>query len=449
MHWLGPLAVLASVLGSWFAFDGVTGLTASSALSMWVGAGSILLMAWSFILALRMSFLERFWGGLDSMYRGHRWAGAMAIPLMFLHTQIEPRTKGAAVVAGASNGVANAAEELAEVGEIMLYVLIGVSLLRFIPYRWWKWTHKLFGVPFAFASWHFYTSTKPYANGSAWGWWFASFMVAGLVAYIVRVFVRDTVAQGAKYTVVAADHTDTVTRIELEPHGTSLDFEAGQFAYLRVGHKGLNEPHPFSIASAPGDNNLEFYVRHLGDWSDRLPAADLLGTTVAVEGPYGAFAPVSRSLDETVWIAGGVGITPFLASLDAVSMSAGRPMVLYAHKQNDGDPLVALLQAAEADGRIDLRLFGSPHRLTPAVFDELFPNGMTKHHVAVCGPQSLVKEMAEAAYARGARSIETEDFDLRQGFGPERSRQVAAMADRVRGRLFSGETVPVSGAAQG
>ena len=435
-HWLGPLAIVGSVLGGWFAFDGVTGLSASAAFSMWMGAGSILLMAWSFILALRIRTLERFWGGLDSMYRGHRWAGALAIPLMFLHTRIEPETEGANVVAGARNGVAEAAEGLAETAELMLYGLVGVSLLRLIPYRWWRWTHKLLGLPFAFASWHFYTAEKPYGNVSAWGWYFSSFMVAGLLAYLARVLVRDTVGQGSKYTIVAAEHTDTLTRIELEPKGRPLDFEAGQFAFLRVGVGGMREPHPFSIASGPGRDNLEFYVRHLGDWSDRLPDTELVGTTVAVEGPYGAFEPISPGHDTTVWIAGGVGITPFLSALDEMHPDRGRrPSVLYACRSAIGDPLVDRLREADADGRITLTLFASPNRLTPAALDDLFPEGMADHHVALCGPEALVKDMARASHARGARSIETEDFDVRQGFGPERSRSIAAATARTGRQL--------------
>ncbi len=425
LHWVGPLAVIASVLGSWFAFDGVTGLSPSTAFSFWVGAGSIILMAWSFILALRIKVFERFWGGLDSMYRGHRWAGALAMPLMFLHTSIEPETKGAQLIAGASNGVADAAEELAETGELMLYGLVGVSLLRLIPYRWWKWTHKLFGLPFAFASWHFFTAMKPYENGSPWGIWFGSFMVAGIAAFIARVFVRDTVGQGLKYTIVAAEHDGSLTRIELKPQGKKLDFDAGQFAFLRIGAKGMKEPHPLSIASGPSKDNLEFYIRHLGDWSDRLPDTELVGQTVAVEGPYGAFEPVSPKHGKTVWIAGGVGLTPFLAALDETTPSGdARPTVLYACKSTTNDRLVDLLKTAEADGRIDLRLFESPNRLTPAALDTLFPNGMADHHVALCGPEQLVKDMAKASHTLGARSIETEDFDMRQGFGPDRSREI-------------------------
>ena len=296
LHWLGPLAVFLSTIVSWFAFSGTSGLSFDSTFSMWVGAVSIVLMAWSFILALRLRFLERFWGGLDSMYRGHRWAGALAVVFMFLHTQIEPETRGAAVIAGASKDLADTAEGLAEQGELMLYGLIGLSLVRLIPYRWWRWTHKLFGIPFAFASCHFFTADKPYANGSTWGWYFGSFMVVGLAAFLARVGVRDTVARGAEYTVIAAEHVGNLTQIELAPRGQRLSHQPGQFAFLRFGADGMGEPHPFSIASGPSRPNLEFAIRHLGDWSDRLPDTDLIGTRVLVEGPYGAFEPISAKI---------------------------------------------------------------------------------------------------------------------------------------------------------
>jgi len=354
-HLLGPLAVVLSTVVGWLAFTGTNGLDQASTFSMWFGASSIVLMAWSFILALRVSFFERFWGGLDSMYRGHRWAGALAIPAMFLHTQIEPETKGAQLIAGASGNVADAAEELAETGELMLY-----------PYRWWRWTHKLFGLPFAFASWHFYTAQKPYDNASGWGLWFAGFMLAGLVAWIARIVVRDAVAQGKSYTVVDVEHEGSLTRVELAPTGRPLDFDPGQFAFLRFEAKGMREPHPFSNELGPND-------------------------------------PV--------------------------------PTVLYACKSNVGDPLVDLLRTAATEGRIHLHLYPSGSRLTAEVLDELFADGMANHHVALCGPAGLVRDMAMAAHDSGARSIETEDFDIRQGFGPDRSREIdAATRKRLSAR---------------
>lgn len=425
LHWLGPIVVTVSIGMSWFAFGGTAGLSGSSTFSMWIGATSILLMAWSFILALRVRLLEPLWGGLDSMYRGHRWAGAVAVACMFLHTQFEPRTKGADVIAGASGGVAEAAEDLAETGELMLYVLIGISVLRLIPYRWWKWTHKLLGLPFAFASWHFVTAHKPYDNFSAWGLWFIGFIAAGLIAYVARVFVRDAVAQGAEYTVVRCEQSPELTEIELRPASRPIAFEPGQFAFIRLAHGGLREPHPLSIASSPSSPNLRFAIRHLGDWSDRIGTHDLVGTKVRVEGPYGTFHPLSKEHRRMVWIAGGVGITPFLSALDSSNRNGqAPPLVLYACKSTANDPLVERLRDAQSDGLIELHLFTSSRRLAPQELDGFFPNGMRGCHVALCGPETLVATMGRAAADRGARSIETEDFNIRQGFGPDRSREI-------------------------
>jgi predicted ferric reductase len=431
IHWIGPLVMLSTVIGTWFSFSGTNGLDQASTFSMWVGAVSILLMAWSFVLALRISLLERAWGGLDSMYRGHRWSGSLAIVFMFLHTSIEPETRGAAVIPGASDNAAETAEDLAGTGQTILYILIGLSLVRLIPYRWWRWTHKLFGIPFAFASWHFYTARKPFDNASAWGWFFTVTMLVGLAAWLVRILVRDTVAQGTGYTVKTAETSGSITRISLAPTGEALDYKPGQFAFLRIDTPGMKEPHPFSIASAPSSGELEFYIRDLGDWTGKLRNAELAGASVKVEGPYGTFEPVSHHHDQTVWVAGGVGITPFLALLREPGGITGPTTLLYAVRNIEGDPIVELLQAAHDSGLISLELFSSGNRLSKAALDEHFPNGMSGTHVALCGPASLVQSLAQAASARGASSIETEDFDIRQGFGPDRSREIDEFTQRV------------------
>ena len=74
---MGPLAVISSVLVSWPAFAGASGKEGSVAFAQYIGAVSILLMSWNFVLALRLRPLEPFFGGLDRMYRVHlgpaRW----------------------------------------------------------------------------------------------------------------------------------------------------------------------------------------------------------------------------------------------------------------------------------------------------------------------------------------------------------------------------------------
>ncbi|MGI9539761.1 MAG: ferric reductase-like transmembrane domain-containing protein, partial [Miltoncostaeaceae bacterium] len=272
LHWLGPLAVIASVAVSWFAFQGATGEDGSVAFGLFIGAASIVLMAWSFILAVRSRVLEPLFGGLDRMYRVHRWAGALAIGAMFLHTRAEPEIEGG--IRGAGEGVADMATNLAGNAEIALYALVGLSVIRWIPYRWWRWTHKLLGIPFALASWHFLTAEKPYDNASAWGVFFGAFMIAGLVAYLGRVLVRDMLARGRRYRVESAEVVGSSLDLRLAPAGRPLRFAAGQFAVLKLQRRGLREPHIFTIASAPEDGELRFFIRRLGDWTGRLHDAE-------------------------------------------------------------------------------------------------------------------------------------------------------------------------------
>ncbi len=429
LHLVGPIAVALSTLASYVAFAGATGDGGSVALGLWVGAASIILMSWSFLLAVRLRWMERFFGGLDSIYRVHRWAGTLAVVLMFLHTSIEPEIEGG--IRGASRSVAETAEDLAGTGELMIYGLVALSLVRIFPYRLWRLTHKLLGIPFAFACWHFFTAEKPYANASAWGWWFGFWMIAGIVAYLARVFVRDMAARGQEFQVVAAEHSGSTTRLELKPLGRPLGHQTGQFAFLKLKTSGMSEPHPFTIASSPHRTNLVFYIRHLGDWSQRLTTLHLIGTRATLEGPYGQFQPHSPDHEPSLWIAGGVGITPFLAALDTDEPILQRPTLLYAVRSVENNPIVDLLMDAERQGRVKLRIFTSETgRLTPAALDEEFPNGLAGVHVALCGPNGLVTSMADAAAARGAAAIETEDFDIRQGFGPERSTEIDSVLKR-------------------
>lgn len=433
LHWLGPIAVVATTLLSWPAFAGAIGEGGESVqFGLFIGAASIILMAWSFVLALRVRFLERFFGGLDSMYRVHRWAGTLATVAMFLHTQNEPEIENG--IRGASRSVANAAEDLAGTGEVMLYILVLMSIVRWMPYRWWRWSHKLLGIPFVFACWHFFTAEKPYANGSSWGWYFGTLMMAGIAAFVARVLVRDPLLKGAKHRVVSADVQGDTIELVLEPAGSALGYEAGQFAILKLQERGMTEPHIFTIASGPSEGTLRFFIKDLGDWTAKLVAAgpDLVGAEVIVEGPYGRFQPLPHKPAPTVWVAGGVGITPFLAATAELEpQPAGqRPVLYYAVRDRGQAMAIDTLQAAADRGVIDLEVCASTegHRFDEALLIDRFgADGLHGAHMAVCGPAGLVTSVRRLGASLGAAEVEHEDFDIRQGFGPDLSRPIAEL----------------------
>ncbi len=432
--WIGTASVVGSVAVSWLAFDSAQG-RGSVAFGLFVGATSILLMAWSFVLAVRLPVLEPLFGGLDRMYRVHRWAGTLAMVAMFLHIRVEPDIRGG--IRGAAESVADAAEDLAGLAEIALYVLVAASILRWVPYRWWRLGHKLLGVPYLFACFHFFTAEKPYANGSAWGWWFGAWMVIGAVAWIHRVVVRDMFSPGRRYRVVSATATASTLDLRLAPaDGRRLGQRIGQFAFVKVQVPGLREPHPFTIASPPASSELRFLIRSLGDWSSRLGTADLLGADVIVEGPYGRFRPLAGG-GATLWVAGGVGITPFLAAVASLGDRASLgersdrplpdtrpPTLVYCVRSRSDAMALDELEAAAAAGRIRLSLHVSDEgsRLDPTRLAALLGRAdLGGVHVSVCGPAALVSAVVQAGRALGAASVHTEDFDIRQGIGPDLS----------------------------
>jgi predicted ferric reductase len=435
ISWLGTVIVIASVGVSWFAFDSADG-RGSVAFGLFIGATAILLMSWSFLLAVRLPIAESLFGGLDRAYRVHRWAGALAVVAMFLHIRVEPDIRGG--IRGASRSVADVAEELAGLAEIALYVLVSISIVRWVPYRWWRHSHKLLGVPYLFACFHFVTAEKPYANGSAWGWWFGAWMAIGTVAWLFRIVVRDALRPGTRCRVTSAVTTGTTLDLRLSPaDGRPLRHRPGQFAFVKLQVPGMREPHPFTIASPPGATELRFLVRALGDWSNRLQHTDgLVDQDVIVEGPYGRFRPLDGD-GRQLWIAGGVGITPFLAAIGSLPAPEGAapPTLAYCVRRRADAMALSELEAAAAEGRVRLSMHVSDEgtRLDPTQLAALVgASDLRGVDVSVCGPHALVAAVVHAARRLHARHVHTEDFDIRQGIGPDLSVPIDAQMRRRR-----------------
>ena len=431
--WIGPGMALFTIFVGWFAFTKTIG-DDNAAFALFIGAVSIMMMTWSNLLSTRILPLEQIFGGVDRMYVWHRWLGALSVGAMWLHLEMVDDVKG---IRGASKNVADAAEDLAETGSTLLYILVGISLLRWLPTRFWRFTHKLLVLPYAFACWHFYTSTKPYANDSLWGAWFTGFMLLGLAAWVYRVLWRDMIRKGKLHRVSHIEIIGNVITIELEPVGEPMKYQLGQFAFLKAKVPGLREPHPFTIASSPDEQCLRFVIRDLGDWTHHLLASLKINDRVTVEGPYGHLAPLPKHpVDHVVWVAGGVGITPFLgASISELPAAGPTPHLFYCVPSRHNAPALELLESASREGRIHLHVHASDekNRMNPDhVLAATGAHHLRNAHIVMCGPDSLVKTMKSGLRSRGARHIHVEGFDIRSGIGPDLSRD---LDDLVRTQL--------------
>lgn len=126
-----------------------------------------------------------------------------------------------------------------------------------------------------------------------------------MTTYQSRLRGREEVAEGTM-----AFHLE-------KPAG--FQFKAGQYVDISL----INPPktdsqgiiRSFSIASAPYENELLVVTRMRNSAFKRVLAILPLGTEVKLEGPMGSFTLHKNRAKAGVFLAGGIGITPFLSIL--------------------------------------------------------------------------------------------------------------------------------------
>lgn len=116
----------------------------------------------------------------------------------------------------------------------------------------------------------------------------------------------------------ASRETHDTNSFYLKREGTKHFFGRrvpGQFAVIRYLKSGTwSEPRPFTISSEPGSDRISLTIKNTGKFTSGMHSLEK-GTKVMCEGPYGIFYPDFKREKKLVFIAGGVGITPFLSIL--------------------------------------------------------------------------------------------------------------------------------------
>lgn len=93
-----------------------------------------------------------------------------------------------------------------------------------------------------------------------------------------------------------------------------FNFKAGQFCFLRIPKEKLHARHPFTICSAPGEKDLKFTIKKAGRFTEAALRLKK-GEKISVDGPFGRFY-IRNYKKKLVFIAGGVGITPFMSMIN-------------------------------------------------------------------------------------------------------------------------------------
>ncbi|XP_050273124.1 ferric reduction oxidase 7, chloroplastic-like isoform X1 [Quercus robur] len=143
----------------------------------------------------------------------------------------------------------------------------------------------------------------------------------------------------------------------------NLRYNALSFIFLQVRELSWLQWHPFSVSSSPldGKYHLSVLIKVLGEWTEKLRGnimnsseADLhlqpqTKIIASVEGPYGHELPYHLMYENLILVAGGIGISPFLAILSDIlhRTREGKPclprniLIVWAVKRSNELPLLS------------------------------------------------------------------------------------------------------------
>jgi predicted ferric reductase len=282
------------------------------------GLIGLVLLSITFVLNARIKFLEKYFRGLDKMYNSHHLIGSIGFILLLFHplslaVRFFPNFKQSQSFLFSFS---NLSVNLGIIGLIIMIILIFLTFFVKLKYNNWKISHKFLGLALIFSILHLISINSDVSRNILLKYYMIFISFLGLCAYFYKTIFN---IHNKKYYYVVEnvrEISSNIVELTLKPKDRSLKYTAGQFAFVKVLGKSFSkEQHPFTISSSPEEKSIRFNIKNLGDYTSQLKNIQI-GSEVEIEGPYGMFYSHSK-LDE-IWIAGGIGITPFLSRLKSI-----------------------------------------------------------------------------------------------------------------------------------
>ncbi len=383
-----------------------------------IGSNNIVLMACSLFLATRPKWAEKYFGGLDKMYITHRHTGTAALLLIFVHVLTVPIS-----TTGWRLGNYLAVISFAGIVSIVLITLAPripfLNRLAGADYEDWKKLKRWIGIFFILGFFHSLTVDALDARTAIT--WTMIFFIIGTVSYLYTEVFSGIFKKSLPYKVEAVEHpNNSSTEVTLRPKKEPIKKQrAGQFLFVRFpSDKALNQSHPFTISSAPAEDVLRLTIKASGNFTRDLFAKLKEGADAVIEGAYGMFDYKTGGAKQ-IWIAGGIGVTPFLSFIRDMNGSLTHDIDFYYTVRHPEEALFLdeIKAADERNPRLKthIRFSATEGSLTIDHILKSTSGNIKDYHVYLCGPLPMIQAFEQKFLALGLpkRQIHFEEFNFR------------------------------------
>jgi predicted ferric reductase len=421
-------------IGLWFRHGGMANAGGPGAVPTAIGQITGLVGAYvvlvQLLLMARVPWLEHH-VGLDRLAVWHRWNGFAAVWLLVAHTVFitwgYAESNRESFVGQTSDFVNHYPDVL--MAFVGLGLLLGVAFTsvryarRRLRRETWYTIHlyAYLAVALGFAH-QLAVGNDLSGDAVARAWWVALYVavIGSILAWRVGGPLRFNARHRLRVHSVAREAPGVVSIYLSGRDLDRIDAQPGQFFLWRfLTRDGWWKAHPFSLSARPTSRRLRITVKELGDHTRTLQRLRR-GTGVFAEGPYGTFTADRRTRRKVLMVAGGIGITPVRALLEAFPAGSGDVTLLYRVATDDDAIFRDELSELASSRGVEIHLgvgtdIGDDEtdRLGIPAIRAIVPD-VRERDCFVCGPPALVDAVCRRLERLGVpkRRIHYERFEL-------------------------------------
>jgi len=363
---LGIIVILLSMAITWIAWlfvEPIREISAMTGYSQLLASFSLVSFAFINFISTRHEILDDIFNGLDKSYIYHKYLSITALLLVILHNvtiDIGKQVERAL-------GIRGVRDPYAMFGTFSMYLFIALIIIALVAkklnYERWKIIHKFMIIPYAFGIYHYYGSaTYAVFSFAPYSIWLDIINLIGIMSIFYSIFFYEKLSFKYKYKVQKLENVASGTlEITGAAIGKDIEFKSGQFAFLKIldkDNKFLS--HPFTISQAPKKGEIQFTIKALGDDTRALIDNLKVGSEFSVSGPHGKFNYKSGAKNQ-IWIAGGIGVTPFRSFAQSGTDENFSIDFFYAYNNEEEGAYTDELQALSKDN-LRIHLFNSKEK---------------------------------------------------------------------------------------